>query len=38
MIKAIKQIVHKGSSTASAMEALKEETIESSIFSGTVIW
>ena len=38
MIKAVKQIVHKGSSVTSAMEALKEEPIESSIFSGTVIW
>lgn len=38
MIKAIKQIVHRGSSVSSAMEALKEEPIESSIFSGTVIW
>ena len=38
MIKAIKQIVHKGSTVSSAIEALKEEPIESSIFSGTVIW
>ena len=38
MIKAIKQIVHQESSVSTAMEALKEEPIESSIFSGTVIW
>jgi predicted phospho-2-dehydro-3-deoxyheptonate aldolase len=38
MIKAISRIVHKGFSVAKAMEALKEEPIEGSIFSGTVIW
>jgi DhnA family fructose-bisphosphate aldolase class Ia len=38
MIKAIKQIVHKGSSVSAAMGALKEEPIEGSIFDGTVIW
>ncbi len=38
MIKAISQIVHNGSSVSTAMEALKEDPIESSIFSGTPIW
>ena len=38
MIKAISQIVHGGFSVTSAMEALKEEPIESSIISGTLIW
>jgi DhnA family fructose-bisphosphate aldolase class Ia len=38
MIKAIKQIVHKGSSVSAAMGALKEEPIEGSMFDGTVIW
>jgi predicted phospho-2-dehydro-3-deoxyheptonate aldolase len=38
MIKAISQIVQRGYSVSSAMEALKEEPIESSIFSGTPIW
>jgi predicted phospho-2-dehydro-3-deoxyheptonate aldolase len=38
MIKAIKQIVHKGSSVSTAMGTLKEEPIEGSIFDGTVIW
>jgi pyridoxal biosynthesis lyase PdxS len=38
MIKAISQIVHKGFTVATAAEALKEDPIESSIFSGTVIW
>jgi predicted phospho-2-dehydro-3-deoxyheptonate aldolase len=38
MIKAISQIVHKGFSVSTAMEALKEEPIESSIFSGSPIW
>jgi len=38
MIKAISQIVHNGSSVSTAMEALKEDPIESSVFSGTVIW
>jgi DhnA family fructose-bisphosphate aldolase class Ia len=38
MIKAVSQIVHKGFDVSSAMEVLKEEPIESSIFSGTVIW
>jgi len=38
MIKAISQIVHKGFSVSTAMEALKEDPIESSIFGSTVIW
>ena len=38
MIKAIKQIVHQESSVSTAMEALREDPIESSIFNGTVIW
>ena len=38
MIKAISQIVHKGFSVSRAMEALKEDPIESSIFYGKVIW
>ncbi len=38
MIKAISQIVHNGSSVFTAMEALKDEPIESSIFTGTPIW
>ncbi len=38
MIKAISQIVHKGFPASKAMEVLQEEPIESSIFSGTVIW
>ena len=38
MIKAISRIVHNGSSVSTAMEALKEKPIESSIFSSTPIW
>jgi len=38
MIKAISQIVHKGSSVSKALEALREEPIESSIFAKTPIW
>jgi len=37
MIKAVSQIVHEGVSVSSAMNALKEEPIESTIFS-EVIW
>lgn len=38
MIKAISQIVHKGFSVSTAIKALKEEPIESSIFTTTPIW
>ncbi|MFH1481859.1 MAG: 2-amino-3,7-dideoxy-D-threo-hept-6-ulosonate synthase [Pseudomonadota bacterium] len=38
MIKAISQIVHNGASVSKAMEALKEEPIESYMFSSTPIW
>jgi hypothetical protein len=38
MIKAISQIVHNYSSVSKALEALKEEPIESSIFTRTTIW
>jgi DhnA family fructose-bisphosphate aldolase class Ia len=38
MIKAVSEIVHKGFSVATAMEALKEDPIEGSIFSGSVMW
>jgi len=38
MIKAISRIVHNGSSVSTAMEALKEKPIESSIFSSAPIW
>ncbi len=38
MIKAISQIVHKGVSVSKAMEALKEEPIESYVFTSSPIW
>ena len=38
MIKAISLIVHKGSPVSTALEVLEEVPIESSIFTGTVIW
>lgn len=38
MIKAISQIVHKSSSVSTALAALKEEPIESSIFTSSPIW
>jgi DhnA family fructose-bisphosphate aldolase class Ia len=38
MIKAVSQIVHKGFAVSTAMEALKEDPIESSVFGSSVIW
>ena len=38
MIKAIGQIVHQGASVATALDTLKDDPIESPIFSGKVIW
>ena len=38
MIKAVSQIVHEGMSVTRAMKALQEEPIESTMFSGKVIW
>jgi predicted phospho-2-dehydro-3-deoxyheptonate aldolase len=38
MIKAIGQIVHKGVSVSKAMEVLKEEPIESYVFTSSPIW
>lgn len=38
MIKAIGQIVHKGVSASEAMEVLKEEPIESYVFTSSPIW
>lgn len=38
MIKAISQIVHRGFPASKAMEVLKDDPIESPIFSGSVIW
>jgi len=38
MIKAVSQIVHEGISVTRALKALKEEPIESTLFSGRVIW
>ena len=38
MIKAIGQIVHKGVSVPKAMEVLKEEPIESYVFTSSPIW
>ena len=38
MINAVSRIVHNGSSVSTAMEALKEKPIESSVFGNTPIW
>ncbi len=38
MIKAVSRIVHEGISVTRALKALKEEPIESTLFSGKVIW
>jgi predicted phospho-2-dehydro-3-deoxyheptonate aldolase len=38
MIKAVSQIVHKGFSVSTAIKALKEDPIESSVFGATPIW
>jgi class I fructose-bisphosphate aldolase len=38
MIKAITEIVHKGASASTAIQALKESPIESTIFASTPIW
>jgi predicted phospho-2-dehydro-3-deoxyheptonate aldolase len=38
MIKAISEVVHKGASVFTALKALKEDSIQSTVFTSTPIW